>query len=175
VRGVTQEACLQLSNHRAPSAPARSPPYLLFPSISPRKPEPSSPHRTSASPPEKPLLSIFFLVLYVIRAAPQPPHRCPASLLTRAPTRGRHNIRCVVLSLCSEGIEPASTAETATSSSSSPIAGEIRSVRSSFDFPEHARVLAVSSSSFSAISPSVSSSFVDPVADHLFFSVYVLP
>jgi hypothetical protein len=37
--------------------------------------------------------------------------------------------------------------------------------------PEHACVLAVSSSSFSPISPSVSSSFVDPVADHP-FSLY---
>jgi hypothetical protein len=56
----------------------------------------------------------------------------------------------------------------AASSSSSPVAGEIQSVRSSFDFPEHARILAVSFSSFPPLPRLFSVLVLIPDADNYF-------
>jgi hypothetical protein len=82
------------------------------------------------------------------------------------------DVRRVVLSICSEGIESGLVAAATTSSPFSLVPGGIRQLRFSFSSSEHARVLAVSLASFSPLSPSVSAAgYV--FRRGLLFSMYV--
>jgi hypothetical protein len=81
------------------------------------------------------------------REPPRHGRRRAAVAVHPPPSRRIQELRNIVCIVCVQGIEPKSTTETAASPSSSPVTGEIRPLRSSFDFPKHASVLLVSSRS----------------------------
>jgi hypothetical protein len=72
------------------------------------------------------------------------------------PSRLSQELRPDARNVPGEVIEPVSTTATMTSTSSSLVAGEIRSLWFASSFPEHAHSLLVSSLSFSSFSPSSS-------------------
>jgi hypothetical protein len=86
------------------------------------------------------------VVMVLFRFSPSPP----------AAPNFYVDVRRVVLSICSEGIESGLVAAATTSSPFSLVPGGIRQLRFSFGSSEHAYILAVSLASFSPFSLTVS-------------------
>jgi hypothetical protein len=123
-----------------------------------RQPKPTLARLPLLPPPPSDTFHLFPLVFFCSASSQTslpPPRRRPAPVVTCAPTQGHHDVRSVVLFICIEGIELASSTTATTSSSSCEVTSEIRPLRSSSDLSEHARELLVSLCSFSPLSPSV--------------------
>jgi hypothetical protein len=87
------------------------------------------------------------------REPPRHGRRCATVVVHPPPSRRIQELRNVVYIVCVQGIEPKPTTATGVSSSSSPVSGEIRPLRSSSVFPKHASIDQVSPCSFSPLKP----------------------